>query len=370
MKSVPRLRVKLALLGLSLLVAAGLLEVGIVLVRGEQAKFPRHVVGASFGLRVNEPNATYRHKSADVTVSFRINGQGMRADRDYPREKPPGVKRIVSLGDSFTVGYEVDVQDSFSSILERDLRARGIMVEVLNAGVSGYGTAEECLYLERDLLQYDPDLVLVSYFANDLVDNVRSGLFRLQGEQLVESASSYVPAGRLGNSLNTNAALNSLSERSNAFVLLKEELTHLVKRRVVESNVRNLDRAANNASPVHGGGSDLEGEGTYQRKLVSAIFERMYRVTSQRGIPFVIQSIPSEREPPYRLFEMFPLQEFDVYRKGISFFPAKRVLEPEVGKQLLYWKRSHGHWTPYSHALAGRALAELVFDERLLETKR
>ena len=193
--SLPRLWVRLALLGCSVLVSCFLLELGVVLVRGEQAKFPRHVVGAPFGLRINEPNATYRHKSADVTVQFRINGQGMRANRDYPREKPPGIKRIVSMGDSFTVGYEVDVSETFSSVLESELRSRGVMVEVLNAGVSGYGTAEECLYLERDLFRYDPDLVLVSFYGNDLVDNVRSGLFRLEGDRLVESASSYVPAG-------------------------------------------------------------------------------------------------------------------------------------------------------------------------------
>ncbi|MEZ4290376.1 MAG: hypothetical protein R3E53_07505 [Myxococcota bacterium] len=52
-------------------------------------------------------------------------------------------------------------------MLEQELRRAGLQVEVLNAGVSGYSNAEALLYLERELLKYDPDLVLLSFFAND-----------------------------------------------------------------------------------------------------------------------------------------------------------------------------------------------------------
>ena len=123
-------------------------------------------------------------------------------------------------------------------------------------------------------------------------------------------------------------------------------------------------------SVAHGDRRNLDWEETYERRLAGAIFERIHRATSQRGIPLVIQSIPSESQQPYRLIEMFPFEEFDVYRKGVPFSPAKRVLDPHVGKKLLYWERSHGHWTPHSHALAGRALAKLILDERILEGAR
>src|SRR5688572_7729446 len=112
---------------------------GFVLVAvGEQVKFPRRVVAAPWGIRYNEPGASYRHKSRDGTWSFKINHQGMRAERDYSYEKPPGVRRIVVLGDSFGIGYEVDVQQTFAMVLERELRNRNPRVEVLNAGVSGF----------------------------------------------------------------------------------------------------------------------------------------------------------------------------------------------------------------------------------------
>lgn len=347
----------LALLAASLGVSALALEVAVRATFGPQVKFPRHVVGAPWGLRINEPDATYRHRSAEVDVGFHINGQGMRADRDYAYAKPPGVRRIVSLGDSFTVGYEVELEQTFSAVLERELRAAGLDAEVLNAGVSGYSNAEACLYLERELLKYSPDLVLVSFFGNDLVDNLRSDLFRLEDGELVESAAGYVPAGGLGDFLNTNPVFNLLSERSDAFALLKEQLTLLMKSRIVERNVENLERVE---------APDGDEGPPYEARLTAAIFERIYATTRERGIPLVVQSIPSPRDDPERLVELFPVELFDFDRAGLAFVPAKRVLDPWLGREQLYHTRSHWHWTPHAHREAGRALAEVILRRGLL----
>ena len=354
----------LALLAVMVLISAALLEVGVRLILGPQVRFPRRVVGAPFGLRINEPHARYHHQSPDVSVEFRINGQGMREDRDVPYEKPAGTKRIVSLGDSFTVGYEVEGDETFASVLERALAVRGIPVEVLNAGVSGYSTAEEALYLERELYKYSPDLVLISYYGNDLVDNARAGLFRLEGDQLVETATTYVPGGGLGDFLNTNPIANYLSEHSDAFVTVKEVATRLWKQRAIDENLGQIR------------GAEQVGVGTdpfavEQQRLCAAIFERIYRGTRERGIPLVIQSIPTPIYPDGTdgrvvLVEMFPLAEFDVARPGLLFFPAKSVLDPAVGRERLYHLRSHGHWTPYSHRVDGEALAKKIVEAGLL----
>jgi len=337
---------------------AALLEVGVVLILGEQIKFPRRVVGAPFGVRINQPNAFYRHKWPDGTVYFRINGQGMRADHDFAYEKPPGTKRIVSLGDSFTIGIEVQAEETFSSILERELRARGRAVEVLNAGVSGYGTAEEVIYLERELLRYDPDVVLISYFVNDLDDNIRADLFKLQGDRLVEVHKDYVPAGYLGDFLNTNPVFTFLSEYSNAFALLKDEMTFLAK--------KSKDKAFGEVPLT---ATETNDEATiYKRRLAAALYERVYNITRDRGIPLMIQSIPSEwQKPPYHLVEAFPLKEFNVNRSGIYFLSTKSLLDQWIGKELLYYRRGYGHWTPFSHAISGRALAALLLANRLVE---
>ena len=349
---------KLFALGIGLVFGAIFTELAVRLVVGEQAKFPRHVVEAPWGLRRNLPGATYRHKSADVTVWFRINQQGMRADRDFPYQKPPGVKRIVSLGDSFTQGYEVAAEETFSAVLERELRAQGHDVEVLNAGVSGFSNAEAYLYLERELWKYDLDVVLVSFFFNDLVDNVRTSLFTLADGKLTPNRETYVPGGQLADFLNSNPLFNSLNERSDAFTFLKERLTLLAKRQMWEENVRNLEQEEK------AGPSDVQ---DYQRDLAGAIFEAIYEATSRRGVPLVIQSIPvRQRHGDVAFVDSFP-KSFDTDRPGLSLFAAEEVLAPFVGQELLYWTRSHGHWTPFSHQKSGQSLAELMIRDGLLD---
>jgi len=349
----------LLLLGVGLAVV--ILEIGVVALMGEQPKFPRHVVGADFGVRINQPGARYRHKSADVEVQFRINGQGMRADRDYPYAKPPGTLRIVSLGDSFTIGYEVDVSECFSSVLDRELGDRGWKVEVLNAGVSGYSNAEAYVYLERELLKYDPDLVLLSFYGNDLLDNVRSGLFGFEGGSLVPSALSYVPAGRLGDLLNRNPLMNLLSERSNAFVAFKERATLMAKRGMAKRGVALLERSDGplGSGPATQATARSDAE-DYPNRLTAAILERLYELSRRHDLPLVIQVIPNYRIGQRGLADLFPYDLFPAPRPGLEVMPMKPLLEPELERQPLYHLRSHLHWTPASHAISGRALADRI----------
>lgn len=75
--------------------------------------------------------------------------------------------RVLVLGDSFTEGVQVGEQDLFTAQLERNLPD----VEFINAGVGGYGTIQEYLFLASEGLKYSPDLVLLMFFENDLSDN-------------------------------------------------------------------------------------------------------------------------------------------------------------------------------------------------------
>jgi len=342
-------------LSVGCVIALVLGEVLVTLIHGPTVRFPRRVVEAPWGLRYNEPNARYGHHSPDVDVEFRINGQGMRADHDFAYQKPEGVRRIVCLGDSFTAGYEVQQEETFACVLERTLAARGHRVEVLNAGVSGFSNAEEVLYLERELWRYDPDVVLLSFFANDLDDNLRTGLFGLQDGALVARAERYVPLGRLGNFLNTNAVFNYLSEHSNLMALLKEQVTLKIKSSMAE------DVSA--ASTKQG-----EDPALYQRRLAGALVQRMLDWCRGHGKLLVVQSIPEVVPAGPSLRDAFPYGEFSIEQDGLKFIRCEEFLSPWLGKELLYWTRSHFHWTPFAHRLAGEHLAEVIHDAWLAES--
>lgn len=90
------------------------------------------------------------------------------------REEKTGF-RVAHLGDSFTEGRAVDFDKNFSSLLPGILAQRGLRdVEVLNFGVSGFGTAETGPVYTHIAKRFDPDLVVLwFYVGNDFIDNLR-----------------------------------------------------------------------------------------------------------------------------------------------------------------------------------------------------
>ena len=103
-----------------------------------------------------------------------INSKGLR-DRDYEYAKPDGWRRILVLGDSFVWGYGVADEEIFTEYLERRYETEGSKCEVINTGVSGWGTDQELLYLTRHGHKFAPDLVVLAfYLGNDPSNNIHS----------------------------------------------------------------------------------------------------------------------------------------------------------------------------------------------------
>jgi len=102
-----------------------------------------------------------------------INRQGLR-NKEIP-ERKVGVRRLAILGDSFVAGRAVPTEELFSTLMETHLNA-GMenSYEVINAGVPGYGTAQELLFM-KELANEGivADMYLVIIFANDILDNLR-----------------------------------------------------------------------------------------------------------------------------------------------------------------------------------------------------
>lgn len=102
------------------------------------------------------PGSRAVSKSTGQRIEYAVNADGFR-DRDYPRQKPDGVFRIVVMGDSHTFGFGVPLDKHFTKLLEGYFTG----VEVLNMGVSGYGLDQDLLFLRDTGFSFQPDLVLV-----------------------------------------------------------------------------------------------------------------------------------------------------------------------------------------------------------------
>ena len=103
----------------------------------------------------------------DNCLTFHTNNFGLRG-QDFNVKKDPGTKRVILLGDSFTFGEGVKLEDTFSSQLQEIINRRfDEPVEVLNFGVSGWQTTDEINFLSGFGVKFDPDLVLIVYVLND-----------------------------------------------------------------------------------------------------------------------------------------------------------------------------------------------------------
>jgi hypothetical protein len=104
-----------------------------------------------------------------------INSDGLR-DREHPLNPPPNTLRIAVLGDSFAEAMQVNREEAFWAIMEKDLQGcgnlRGRRIEVINFGQSGFGTTQELLALRHRVWKYSPEIVLLAFFTgNDVADN-------------------------------------------------------------------------------------------------------------------------------------------------------------------------------------------------------
>lgn len=158
----PSLPEKLALLLLSLVFSLIVLE---VLVRLVGLDVPRvWVPDPELGWR--HLPLTRRHFTEEGDGLIEINSLGYR-DRERKVEKPPGVFRIVLLGDSMTEAVQVNREQDYASLLETYLRRIDPKIEVWNLGVNGYSPIQELLLLRQEVDRLRPDLVIVGLFLDN-----------------------------------------------------------------------------------------------------------------------------------------------------------------------------------------------------------
>ncbi len=113
-------------------------------------------------------------------IVVRVNGHGMlgpepEVDRERARSRP----RVMVFGDSFVMSENEPFEKTFAAQLAGAWQDR---IEVLCAGVTGYGPDQTLLRMGEFLPRYQPDgIVLVLCGYNDLGDPIRNHLVHLDG---------------------------------------------------------------------------------------------------------------------------------------------------------------------------------------------
>lgn len=112
-------------------------------------------------------------RSADGKRQF--NSKGLRGSIEYAATPAPGVRRVALFGESFVYGEEVDDGEEFAA----QLAIVEPRLEVMNFGVSGYGTDQALMRLEQDGGDCRAQVVCVGVMLENIVRNV-SRLTRLR----------------------------------------------------------------------------------------------------------------------------------------------------------------------------------------------
>ena len=118
----------------------------------------RYDSGLFYTLKPGEFTFSNREFSTD----FQVNSMGLRDD-----EASLQAPRMMVLGDSYSMGWGVNQNETYASLLEEELE-----MKVLNTAISSYGTAREFSMLNRldtDSLEY----LILQYCPNDLYENQR-----------------------------------------------------------------------------------------------------------------------------------------------------------------------------------------------------
>jgi hypothetical protein len=127
---------------------------------------------------------------AQGRVPVRINAAGLRERDEITAAKPPGQRRILCVGDSFTFGWGVPEELGWVRRLEDELRAGGRDVRTVNCGAAGTVCVDEYVVaLQHRFARFGPDAVVLTICLNDLIPS--SGLnvidpVRPSGSRLVD----------------------------------------------------------------------------------------------------------------------------------------------------------------------------------------
>ncbi len=285
----------------------------------------------------------------ELRVELHTNSAGFRGRREYTKERVPGVKRILFLGDSFVFGFGVEDSQVFTARVESEKPD----YELINLGVAGYGIDQIYLSYRELGREYQSDYVFIGIFYEDFWRATRafadSGhakpYFMLTKEGELELKNVPVP---LPYTLKENQfpitfernVLENILENSRVYLAVRKGLIKLAR------NLRLID-------------PDM----TPEWRLGRAILKQLLREIRNDGAEAIFFIMPSEywatnKKPTSLARSLHRFSEKEQVRMLDTtpyFFKAVQTEGIER-----YFIPGDGHWSAEGHRIASLLVIDLL----------
>jgi hypothetical protein len=260
-------------------------------------------------------SGTMIYQGGGRPVEVKNNGRGFR-DSEHIIDAQP---RIIFLGDSFVWGYDVEKQERFTE----KLAAKVPHVSIYNLGISGYGTDQEFLLLQKQYDFYKPDIVFLVFSPGDVDDNGWNWRYGYFKPYFIDTGDSLELQGV------------PVPKAWRYFLMRHNVLSH--------SCVFKLLTASYFA---YWGPSHLK----IKRDPTCAILADMQKYVELHGAKFMVGLVTLKNTPP----------------------EVKQCLEknhiPYIDLYNSYKYSSHGyHWTPEGHAFVSEKIYNYLLREKYLQ---
>jgi lysophospholipase L1-like esterase len=285
---------------------------------------------------------------------FGTNRLGLRG-ADIAIEKPPGVRRILLLGDSIAFGFGVADEDTFAALLERDLNGRagaGVRYDVINAGQPAFNTHQEVTYFATEGQQLSPDAVIIALYWNDIhsemLQHADADGRLIEGSPDAELSRSE----RIWSSAPVMAVRNFV-KRSRLIYLVLDRLRTL-------SASSATDEVSNTYMSVLLGRPDQRVEDGWRQ--VEDNLSRLATLCRERSVPLVLAIMPMAE----RLSDRFPTSQYPArveeicHRLGIPYVDLHGPFRQAIANGPLFINYDLAHPNEKGHAIIASELDRVM----------
>lgn len=236
------------------------------------------------------PNVKVTHERGCFKGEVAVNRWGMR-DRDRSPEKSLDELRIALLGDSAIEGAHVRPDEVVNIRMEKLLKDKGYKnAEVLNFGVEGVGTTQEFLIYKQRARRFHPDLVVLVFTDNDVMNN--SSTLQPKAYGIHTWYCPYFDLGPGGNLVFRPVEPRPFN-RARSFLEAHSEVMHYLERMWARVNLPFYNYTWHGIPVMWGGyGDPPDGEWGRAWLVTEKVMALLHQTVSDDGAKFVVMSWP------------------------------------------------------------------------------